>query len=78
MPTWVKLSPFIAMLIGLVTALWFYIWDPSMPRKRVAESQRPLYLFLLNKWYFDEIYDAVLVRPAKRLARLLWRGGDGT
>ena len=75
-PTWVKLSPFIAMLIGLITALWFYIWDPSMPRK-LAENQRPLYLFLLNKWYFDEIYDAILVRPAKALGRALWRRGDG-
>ncbi|VAV88855.1 NADH-ubiquinone oxidoreductase chain L [hydrothermal vent metagenome] len=76
-PKWVKLSPFIAMLIGFIIALWFYIWDPSMPRK-VAENQRPLYLFLLNKWYFDEIYDVLFVRPAKALGRLLWKRGDGT
>ncbi|WP_272007199.1 NADH-quinone oxidoreductase subunit L [Roseovarius sp. ZX-A-9] len=76
-PTWVKVSPFIAMLIGLVTALWFYVWDPSMPRK-AAESQRPLYLFLLNKWYFDEIYDALIVNPAKRLGAFLWKRGDGS
>jgi NADH-quinone oxidoreductase subunit L len=75
-PTWVKLSPFVAMLIGLVTALWFYIWDPAMP-KRVAETNRPLYLFLLNKWYFDEIYDFVFVRPARALGQLLWKRGDG-
>jgi NADH-quinone oxidoreductase subunit L len=75
-PTWVKVSPFIAMLIGLVTALWFYIWDPAMPR-RVAETNRPLYLFLLNKWYFDEIYDFLFVRPAKALGHLLWKRGDG-
>jgi NADH-quinone oxidoreductase subunit L len=75
-PTWVKLSPFIAMLLGFITALWFYIWDPSMPRK-LAENQRPLYLFLLNKWYFDEIYDVLFVRPAKALGRLLWKRGDG-
>ncbi len=76
-PKWVKISPFVAMLIGLVTALWFYIWDPSMPR-RVAETQRPLYLFLLNKWYFDEIYDFIFVRPVKWLAGALWKRGDGT
>ncbi|GAW34029.1 NADH-quinone oxidoreductase subunit L [Roseovarius sp. A-2] len=75
-PTWVKLSPFVAMLIGLVTALWFYVWDPAMP-KRVAETNRPLYLFLLNKWYFDEIYDFLFVRPAKALGQLLWKRGDG-
>jgi NADH-quinone oxidoreductase subunit L len=75
-PTWVKLSPFVAMLIGLIMALWFYIWDPAMP-KRVAETNRPLYLFLLNKWYFDEIYDFLFVRPAKALGALLWKRGDG-
>ena len=75
-PTWVKVSPFVAMLIGLVTALWFYVWDPAMPR-RVAETNRPLYLFLLNKWYFDEIYDFLFVRPAKALGALLWKRGDG-
>jgi len=75
-PAWVKLSPFIAMLIGLAVALWFYVWDPSMPR-RVAETNRPLYHFLLNKWYFDEIFDVLFVRPVKALGALLWKRGDG-
>ena len=75
-PTWVKLSPFIAMLIGLATAYWFYIVNPSLPR-RLAESQRPLYNFLLNKWYFDEIYDFLFVRPAKALGAFFWKRGDG-
>ncbi|MEP2532839.1 NADH-quinone oxidoreductase subunit L [Shimia sp.] len=75
-PTWVKVSPFVAMIIGLITALWFYIWNPSMPAK-VAESQRPLYLFLLNKWYFDEIYDFIFVRTAFAIGRFLWKRGDG-
>ena len=75
-PKWVKVSPFIAMLIGLGTAYLFYIVNPSLP-KRLAESQRPLYLFLLNKWYFDEIYDFLFVQPAKGLGRLLWKRGDG-
>ncbi|TCL09840.1 NADH dehydrogenase subunit L [Shimia isoporae] len=75
-PKWVKVSPFIAMVIGLLTALWFYIWNPSMPAK-LAASQRPLYLFLLNKWYFDELYDVVFVRPASAIGRFLWKKGDG-
>ncbi len=75
-PVWVKVSPFIAMLIGFLTAMWFYIWNPSMPRK-LADAQRPLYLFLLNKWYFDEVYDLIFVRGAKALGRLLWKRGDG-
>ncbi len=75
-PAWVKVSPFVAMLIGFVTAWIFYIRDPSIPG-RLAAQQRPLYLFLLNKWYFDEIYDAIFVRPAKRLGNFLWTRGDG-
>jgi len=76
-PAWVKTSPFIAMLLGLLVAIWFYLVSPALPKK-LAESQRPLYLFLLNKWYFDEIYDAVLVKPTLALGRLLWKRGDGS
>ncbi|WP_422050944.1 NADH-quinone oxidoreductase subunit L [Shimia sp.] len=75
-PKWVKVSPFIAMVIGFVMAMWFYIWDPSMPAKTAA-SQRPLYLFLLNKWYFDELYDVIFVRPARAVGAFLWKRGDG-
>ncbi|MDF1855503.1 NADH-quinone oxidoreductase subunit L [Pseudooceanicola sp.] len=74
-PTWVKISPFIAMLIGLFTAWLFYIVNPALP-KRLAESQRPLYLFLLNKWYFDEIYSFIFIRPAMWLGRFFWKKGD--
>jgi len=75
-PSWVKVSPFIAMLIGLGLAWLFYIKDPSLPR-RLATQQRPLYLFLLNKWYFDELYDVIFVRPARWLGGFLWKRGDG-
>ncbi len=75
-PNWVKVSPFIAMLGGLLVAVWFYVLNPSLPG-RLAETQRPLYLFLKNKWYFDEIYDAIIVRPLLGLGRFLWKRGDG-
>ena len=75
-PKWVKLSPFVAMLIGFALAFQMYIRRPELPAK-LARQQWPLYQFLLNKWYFDEIYDAVLVRPALGLGRFLWRRGDG-
>ena len=45
---------------------------------KLAENQRPLYLFLLNKWYFDEVYEILFVRSAKFFGRLLWKKGDGT
>ena len=75
-PWAVKLSPFIAMLLGLLLAWHFYIRSPETP-KRLAAQHRGLYQFLLNKWYFDELYDFLFVRPAMRLGRFLWKQGDG-
>jgi NADH-quinone oxidoreductase subunit L len=75
-PLWVKLCPFIAMLAGFGVAWQFYIRSPEMPA-RLAAEQEPLYRFLLNKWYFDELYDWLLVRPAMGLGRFLWKRGDG-
>jgi len=75
-PKWVKVSPFIAMLGGFLMAMWFYIWNPILPA-RLAANQRHLYQFLLNKWYFDEIYKFVFVQPAKAIGRFLWKQGDG-
>ncbi len=74
-PAWVALSPFVAMVVGFVTAWYMYIKNPSAPKK-LAESQWLLYQFLLNKWYFDEIYDFLFVRSAKALGRFLWKKGD--
>ncbi|WP_192245399.1 NADH-quinone oxidoreductase subunit L [Mesorhizobium silamurunense] len=77
LPLWVELAPFIAMVIGFAIAWKFYIRSPELPRS-VAANHRLLYGFLLNKWYFDELYDFLFVRPAKRLGRFLWKTGDGT
>ncbi len=73
---WIGISPTIAMLLGFAVAWYFYIARPQVP-VGLAEEHRVLYRFLLNKWYFDELYDAVLVRPAMALGRFLWKKGDG-
>lgn len=75
-PQWVKLSPFFMMLLGFVGAWYFYIVRPDLP-KEVAETHAPLYRFLLNKWYFDEIYNVIFIKPTFWLGRLLWKVGDG-
>ena len=74
-PVWVKLAPFVAMLAGLGLAYQMYIRRPDWPAK-LAEQQAPLYRFLLNKWYFDEIFDFLFVRPAFALGRIFWKQGD--
>ena len=75
-PLWVELSPFVAMVVGFLLAWQFYIRKPQLPKSLAAEH-RGLYAFLLNKWYFDEVYDFLFVRPAKRLGYFLWKRGDG-
>ncbi len=76
-PWWASVSPFVAMLLGLWVAWIFYIRSPEKPRE-LAAQHRGLYAFLLNKWYFDEVYDFLFVNPAKRLGYFLWKRGDGT
>jgi NADH-quinone oxidoreductase subunit L len=75
-PEWVLFAPGIAMLLGFGIAWLFYIQVPTLPAA-TARAFRPLYLFLLNKWYFDELYDWLLVRPAMAIGRMFWKTGDG-
>jgi NADH-quinone oxidoreductase subunit L len=74
-PGWVSLTATVVMLIGLFIAWMAYIRDPSIPGKTV-EQIGPVYRFLYNKWYFDEVYHFLFVRPAFWLGRLLWKRGD--
>ena len=75
-PLGVKVLPFLMMLLGAAVAYLFYLQSPEIPR-RLAQRHQALYKFLLNKWYFDEIYDFLFVRPAMWLGRFLWKQGDG-
>ena len=75
-PGWVSNLPLVVGLLGIATAYVFYLWRPGLPAL-VAQRLRPIYLFLLNKWYFDELYDFIFVRGAFLLGRLFWKGGDG-
>ena len=76
LPIYVSLTPTVMMILGFLVAYQFYIRRPDIP-VRLAREQPLLYRFLLNKWYFDEIYDLLIVRPAIWLGRLFWKGGDG-
>ncbi|AZO77423.1 MULTISPECIES: NADH-quinone oxidoreductase subunit L [unclassified Bosea (in: a-proteobacteria)] len=75
-PKWVVASPFVAMLTGFALAWYMYVRRPDVPGK-LAAANPVLYKFLLNKWYFDEIYDFLFVKPAMWLGRFLWKKGDG-
>ncbi|MDQ0507025.1 NADH-quinone oxidoreductase subunit L [Xanthobacter agilis] len=76
-PELIVLAPTAMMVVGFLIAYWFYVANPRLP-VALANALPGLYKFLLNKWYFDELYDALFVKPAMRLGRLLWKQGDGT
>ncbi|MFG1479375.1 NADH-quinone oxidoreductase subunit L [Xanthobacter sp. V4C-4] len=75
-PEAIVLAPTVMMVLGFLVAYWFYIVNPKVP-VALARSQDGLYRFLLNKWYFDELYNAVFVKPALAIGRVLWKRGDG-
>ena len=75
-PLEIGILPTVMMAVGFVIAWHFYIRRPDIPVE-LARQHEVLYKFLLNKWYFDEIYDVLIVNPVKCLGRLLWKGGDG-
>ncbi|MFZ5789416.1 MAG: NADH-quinone oxidoreductase subunit L [Pseudomonadota bacterium] len=76
-PLWVKLAPLAMGLIGIGIAYLFYVVAPGLPAA-LTSRVGALYRFLLNKWYFDELYDWLFVRPAQWLGYGLWKQGDGT
>jgi NADH-quinone oxidoreductase subunit L len=75
-PESVAFLPTVMMAVGFLVSWLFYIRRPYLP-VGLARQQPLLYQFLLNKWYFDELYDLIFVRPAKWIGRLLWKVGDG-
>jgi NADH-quinone oxidoreductase subunit L len=76
-PLWVDAAPTVVGLLGIATAYGLHMAFPLLPM-RLASTFRGIYLFLLNKWYFDELYDAIFVQPMIRLARMFWQTGDAT
>jgi NADH-quinone oxidoreductase subunit L len=75
-PVWVKVLPLVASAIGIGVSYGLYIRNPAIPGE-LADRFQGLYRFLLNKWWFDELYDRVFVRPAFALGFGFWRKGDG-
>jgi len=75
-PLWVELAPIILTIIGFGIAYYYYVLHPDLPPKMAAKKGL-LYTFFYNKWYFDELYDFLFVRPAMWIGRKLWKIGDG-
>ena len=67
--------PFWLALTGVVTAWYLYLWRRGLP-ELIAARVKPLYIVLVNKYYFDEIYQALFADGTRRVATALWKVGD--
>ncbi|HYC65662.1 MAG TPA: NADH-quinone oxidoreductase subunit L [Reyranellaceae bacterium] len=74
-PVWVKVLPLVMAVSGIALSYYFYVMRPSLPAETAAKVPA-LYKFSFNKWYFDELYDAIFVRPALWVGRVFWKKGD--
>lgn len=74
-PEWLKIGVALTFFVGIGGAWFAYLRAPGLPA-RVAGAMPALYRFLVHKWYFDELYDAIFVRPAFAVGRFFWVRGD--
>jgi len=74
-PEWLAWTPLAVTAVGFLVAVWVYVLNEGMGA-RIAARKGPLWTFLYNKWFFDELYDFVFVKGAKLLGDLFWKGGD--
>ena len=74
-PKWVKLLPIFLAASGVALAYLAYSMMPSIPGK-VVSLFKPVHNFFFKKWYFDELYDAIFVKPSVKIGALLWQRGD--
>ena len=75
LPGFVGILPSVMGVLGIATAYVMYVAKPDIPGK-LASAFHPIYEFVLNKWYFDELYEAIFIRPYQAMARVLWQTGD--
>jgi NADH-quinone oxidoreductase subunit L len=75
-PVWVKVLPLVASVAGIGMSWGLYIRNPEVPAQLAARFEG-LYRFLLNKWWFDELYDRLFVKPSFGVGMAFWKKGDG-
>ena len=76
-PLWFLLLTPILVLLAIPLSYYFFVKDKKS-LDGFVEINKPLYNFLVNKWYFDELYDFLFVKPAKKIGTFFWKIGDGT
>ena len=75
-PTWFLLLTPCLVLLSIPIAYYFFVKNKQLP-DQIANNNKPLYNFLINKWYFDELYDVIFIKPCKKIGLFLWKFCDG-
>ena len=76
-PIWFLLLTPCLVLFSIPVAYYLFVQNKELP-KAIASINKPLYKFLLNKWYFDELYEVIFIKSSKKLGLFLWKFCDGT
>jgi len=74
-PFWVKKMPLAVGLLGIALAYLAYMFKPGIPG-RIKSMFSVVHTLLFNKWFFDELYDSLFVKPAFKLGQIFWSAGD--
>ncbi|OIQ00759.1 MAG: NADH-quinone oxidoreductase subunit L [Zetaproteobacteria bacterium CG2_30_46_52] len=72
---WLEYGAFVLAVLGILTATLMYFKETKVPAA-IAKTFRPIHTFLYNKWYWDELYDFLFVRPIQKLGQFFWQTGD--
>ncbi len=74
-PLWLIILTPVLIIIAIPLSYYLYIKDKSI-LDGIKKSNLPFYNFLLNKWYFDEIYNFTFIKPLKKIGVFFWKKGD--
>ena len=74
-PFWFLILTPILVITSIPIAYYLFVKNKNLT-DRIANVNRPLYQFLKNKWYFDELYDILFIKPSKKLGLFLWKFFD--
>ena len=74
-PLWIILITPILVILSIPISYYLFVKNKEIPNQ-LAETNKPIYDFLVNKWYFDELYDVIFIQPSKKISLFFWKNID--
>ena len=76
-PTWFLFLTPTLVVLSIPISFYLFVYNKKITAE-IVNMNKPLYTFFLNKWYFDELYDFIFIKPSKKIGRYLWKKVDGS